>query len=239
MHPHLPKTNLSSMAFAVLLPVVIAGAYIGIAIATWQTMVSSGAGPDIANTYRASDNPWRYASSIDSFRYPAMTPTPEGVAPDLRHKTFTIAAQVKIPREGADGMIITQGGRHGGWAFYFDNSKPVFHYNLVGIEHYTIAADRPLAPGVHTLVFAFSYDGGGKGGTGTISANGELIARGRIEKTNLTTFSLDQRFDIGEDTGTPVNLAYDLPFKFSGEITRVMVSRCWPSSSGVQSACYD
>ena len=241
MRRHFPRAGFADVIFTVLLLAAIAGGCIGIAVATWQTFVPDGAGSQLAYMYRAGGNPWGYAWSSagderlqrTSFSYYAgMTSIPEAAAPDVRDKSFTISAQVKIPQDGAQGMLITRGGHSGGWAFYVDGSKPVFHYNLVGSEQYTIAAERPLAPGPHTLVFAFNYDGGGtgKGGVGTITANGEQIARGRIAKTIPISVSLDGGLDIGEDTGTPVNPTYDVPFKFSGEIAKVTVDLGRPPS---------
>ena len=83
-----------------------------------------------------------------------------------------------------------------------------------------------LAPGKHSIVFDFKYDGGGigKGGTGTLSVDGKKLAEGRIANTMPVRFSFDETFDVGEDTGTPVNEDYDVPFKFTGEIEKVVVN---------------
>ncbi|MGD9885433.1 MAG: arylsulfatase, partial [Hyphomicrobiaceae bacterium] len=88
------------------------------------------------------------------------------------------------------------------------------------------AAKDALAPGRHTVVFDFKYDGGGvgKGGTGTLSVDGKQVARGRIDATMPYRFSADETFDVGEDTGTPVREDYDVPFKFTGEIEKVAVN---------------
>jgi arylsulfatase len=122
-------------------------------------------------------------------------------------------------------MIITQGGLFGGWALYLDKGKPTFKYNTVNLFHYTIESPQVLSPGKHTLVFDFKYDGGGmgKGGTGTLSADGKQIAQGKIERTVPIRYSLDEGLDVGEDTGTPVDLSYDVPFKFTGKIEKVTI----------------
>jgi arylsulfatase len=150
---------------------------------------------------------------------------PEGSSPETKNRSFTITADVEIPAKGADGMIITQGGLFGGWALYLDKGKPTFHYNTVNSFHYNIASTQVLAPGKHTLVFDFKYDGGpmGKGGTGTLSADGKQIAQGRIERTVPIRYALDEGLDVGEDTGTPVNLTYDVPFRFTGKIEKVAI----------------
>ena len=94
------------------------------------------------------------------------------------------------------------------------------------VAHYTIAAKDALTPGKHTVVFDFKYDGGGigKGGTGTLSVDGKQVAQGRIDRTMPFRFSLDETFDVGEDTGTPVSLDYDVPFKFTGQIEKVVIN---------------
>ncbi len=95
----------------------------------------------------------------------------------------------------------------------------------MNIAHYEIAAKDPVPPGRHTVVFDFKYDGGGigKGGTGSIGVDGKQVVQGRIDKTVPVRFSFDETFDVGEDTGTPVSEDYDVPFKFTGQIEKVVV----------------
>ncbi len=131
-----------------------------------------------------------------------------------------------LPKNSEQGMIVTQGGLSGGYALMLEKSKPVFQYNMSNVAHYKIAAKGALKPGKHTVVLDFQYDGGGigKGGTGTISVDGMQVAKGRIERTVPLRFSLDETFDVGEDTGTPVSLNYDVPFKFTGTIEKVVIN---------------
>jgi arylsulfatase len=151
---------------------------------------------------------------------------PEGAAPDLKNKSFRITADVVLPKDGAEGVLVTHGGLSGGYALMFEKGKPVFHYNVANVAHYNIAAKDSLKPGKHTVVFDFKYDGGGigKGGTGTISVDGKQVAQGRIDRTVPIRYSMDETFDVGEDTGTPVSLDYDVPFKFTGQIEKVVVN---------------
>ncbi len=130
-----------------------------------------------------------------------------------------------LPKDSEQGVIVTHGGLSGGYALLLEKGKPVFYYNLANVAHYSIAAKKALKPGKHTIVFDFKYDGGGigKGGTGTISVDGQQVAQGRIERTVPFRFSLDETFDVGEDTGTPVTLSYDVPFKFTGTIEKVVI----------------
>jgi len=158
--------------------------------------------------------------------YEGLTRIPEGAAPDIKNKSFRITADVVLPEGGAKGIIVTQGGLSAGYALMFRDSKPIFHYNFGNVAHYNIAGKDAMAPGKHTVVFDFKYEGGGfgKGGTGTLSVDGKQVAEGRINATIPGRFSLDETFDVGEDTGTPVSEDYDVPFKFTGKIEKVVVN---------------
>jgi arylsulfatase len=155
--------------------------------------------------------------------YPGQVRIPEGAAPDIKNKSFQIGAIVEIPKAGADGMLITQGGRFAGWGLYVLDGKPVFCYNLAGVERYFVAGKDKLKPGKHTILLDFKYDGPGigKGGTATLTVDGAKAGEGTIARTLAFRMSLDETLDCGEDTGTPVSEAYHLPFKFAGTIYRV------------------
>ena len=153
-----------------------------------------------------------------------MTRIPEGAAPDIKNKSWSVTAEVEVKAD-TTGMIITQGGLFGGWGLYLEKGKPVFHYNFVGVKSYEVAGKEALAPGKHVIKMNFTYDGGGmgKGGTSTLSIDGKEVAKGRIEKTIPIRIALDETLDVGEDCGTPVNLSYDVPFKFTGKIEKVTI----------------
>jgi arylsulfatase len=170
--------------------------------------------------------------------YPGMFRIPEANSPDVHNKSFRVTAEVEIPGKGADGVLATQGGRFGGWSLLVLDGKPMFAYactNQDGSKYpkqrkdkTRIAGAARLAPGTHTIVFDFVYDGGGagKGGKGTLSVDGKTVGEGRIEKTNpLGKFTLDESFDVGMDTGSPVIDEYDakMPFKFGGTLKKVVI----------------
>ncbi len=157
--------------------------------------------------------------------FPGQTRIPEGVAPDTKNKSFKIAANVVIPAEGAEGVIATQGGRFNGWCLYLLGSKPVFHYNLAGVHRFTIAGKENLPPGEHVIVMEFAYDGGGigKGAAVKITVDNNPVAEGRVERSIPIRVSVDETLDIGEDTGTPVSEDYKVPFKFNGNLKRVLI----------------
>jgi len=161
----------------------------------------------------------------DEFTYfPGLVRIPEGAAPDTKNRSWQIMAEVSIPAGGAEGMLLTHGGRFSGWGLYLLKGKPDFCYNLAGVARYTIAGKEALAPGAHTIVYDFKYDGGlGKGGVGTIKVDGKTVATGRIERTLAFRLSLDETLDCGEDTGTPVSEDYHVPFKFNGELKQAVL----------------
>jgi arylsulfatase len=140
-----------------------------------------------------------------------------------------VTAEVEVPDSGASGVLVTQGGRFGGWGLLLLDGKPMFvHAFSNQAQHkYRVAADQKLGPGTHTVRFDFQYDGGGvgKGGTGTLLVDGQQVAQGHIERTIRFRFSLDETFDVGEDTGTPVIEEYvaQMPFKFTGRLAKLTI----------------
>jgi arylsulfatase A-like enzyme len=162
------------------------------------------------------------------------TGIPIGNAPEIMNKDFTITADVTIPKGGAEGMIVTFGGRFGGYGLYLQKGKPVFVYNLLDLERFRweggiggrIGEDffgRALPPGKHTLVFDFKYNGPGpgKGGTGVLSVDGKELAKKTIEHTIPLMMTIDETLDIGSDTRSGVDDSYQLPFKFTGTIDKL------------------
>ena len=150
----------------------------------------------------------------------------ENVFINIKNRSLTITADVDIPQAGANGVIIAQGGRFGGWSLYMKGSKPVYVYNFLGIQRFTVASAQAVPAGKATIRFEFAYDGGGlaKGGLGTIYLNDKKVAEGRIERTQPMIFSADETADVGEDDATPVTedyRAYDN--KFTGKILKVKI----------------
>ena len=159
---------------------------------------------------------------------------PLGNAPGILDKDYTITAEVTIPKGGAEGMIVTLGGRFGGYGLFLQKGKPVFVYNLLDLERFRweggvggrIGKDwfgKALKPGKHTLVFDFKYDGPGpgRGGTGVLSVDGKELARKTLKHTIPLVMTADETFDIGIDTRTGVDDSYELPFHFTGTIDKL------------------
>jgi arylsulfatase len=166
-----------------------------------------------------------------------ITGVPNGDAPSLLNASYTFKAEVEIPQGGAEGMLITQGGRFGGYGFYVLKSKPVFTWNLVDFKR--VRWEGPeLAPGKHVLGFEFKYDGLGpgtmafgnfsgigRGGKGVLTVDGNAVAAETMAHTIPFILQWDESLDIGSDTGTPVNDAdYQAPFAFTGKIEKITLT---------------
>jgi arylsulfatase A-like enzyme len=152
-------------------------------------------------------------------------------APDILNKSFTITAEIDVPKGGAEGMLVTAGGRFGGFGLYILKGKPVFVYNLLdlkrtrwegGVGSHDLMGDS-LSPGKHTIVFDFTYDGPGiaKGGSGVLKVDGKVLATEKLEHTVPFILPADETFDVGVDTRTPVDDSYQLPFRFNGKIDKL------------------
>ena len=130
-------------------------------------------------------------------------------------------------------MILTQGGRFGGWCLYMKDGRPVYTYNFLGLERFTVASPDAIPQGAATVVLDFAYEGKskediGKGGKVTISVNGKSVAEGRVEKTQPLIFSADETADVGLDNQTPV--ANDIGVgrddtRFTGNIKKIILER--------------
>jgi arylsulfatase A-like enzyme len=157
--------------------------------------------------------------------YPGQIALPNEASPPLLNKSWTITANIEVPEGEATGMIVTQGGMTGGYGLYLRDGKPTFIYNYLDIHRYVIAGTNALPKGKVALVADFKYDGKegeqGKGGTLTLSIDGNNIAEGKLPKTVPIQFSLNEGLDIGMDVGSPVAFDYELPFAFTGKIENV------------------
>jgi arylsulfatase A-like enzyme len=157
--------------------------------------------------------------------FPGMTGLPDAAAPPMLNKSWTITAEVDLPDDKTNGMIVTHGGLEGGYGLYLREGKPTFVYNYLAVERPTFAGQEALPKGKTKIVVDFVYDGGGmgKGGKITMTASGKKVAEGRLERTVPIQFSICEGLDIGMDGGSPVDFTYALPFAFTGKIEKVTV----------------
>jgi len=167
-----------------------------------------------------------------------MVGLPQGDSPSILNSSYTITADIEVPKDGAEGMILTSGGRFAGYGFYLLDGKPVFLWNLVDLERIKWEGPEALPPGKHTLQFDFKYDGLGVGtlaynsssglgqpGTGTLSVNGKVVATQKMPKTLPMILQWDESFDIGSDTLTGVNDAdYKPPFPLTAKLNKLTLT---------------
>jgi len=141
---------------------------------------------------------------------PGMTHLLENTVLNVKNRSYTVTAQLVIPEDGADGVVIVQGGRFAGWALYVKDNKPAFAYNWFESNMYYVKSEQSLPAGEVTVQYQFDFDGGapGAGGSGTLLVAGEVVGEGRIEKTVPFIFSADETMDVGKDTASPVTDEY-------------------------------
>ena len=128
----------------------------------------------------------------------------------IKNKSHSITAQIDVPEEGANGVIISQGGAFGGFALYTADGKPAYCYNLFGLQQFKVYGEEPIPAGEHQVRMEFTYDGGGlgKGGDVKLYVDGEQVGEGRVDGTVPMLFSADETTDVGSDTATPVSDDY-------------------------------
>ncbi len=174
-----------------------------------------------------------------------MIGLPQGDSPLLLNTSYTITADIEVPQGGAEGMMLTSGGRFGGYGFYLLKGKPVFLWNLVDLERLKWEGAEALTPGRHTVEFDFKYDGLGPGtlafndfsgvgrpGTGTLKVDGKVVATQQMKRTLPMILQWDESFDIGSDTLTGVNDAdYQPPFALTAKLNKLTIKLNRPQLS--------
>ena len=158
--------------------------------------------------------------------FPGMGRLSENSVVSIKNKSFSVTADIDVPAAGANGVIIAQGGRFGGWALYAKDGVVTFAYNVLGIQQFTAAATEPIPAGHHQVRVEFAYDGGGlaKGGDVTLYHDGTAVGTGRVGATQPMVFSADETTDIGYESGTAVSSDYTpQTSRFTGKIEWVQI----------------
>jgi arylsulfatase len=159
--------------------------------------------------------------------YAGQVGLPPEASPRVLNKSWTLTADIEVPKSGAEGMIATHGGIVGGYGLYLRKGRPVFVYNYLSLERTTVEAKEPLPAGKVRLKVDVAYKGGpkelGKGAVVTLSVNGKNVAQGELSRTIPATMGIGEGFDVGEDVGSPVDFTYKPPFKFTGTIDKVAI----------------
>jgi arylsulfatase len=158
--------------------------------------------------------------------FPGMGRLSENSVVSIKNKSFSVTAEVVVPDGGADGVIIAQGGRFGGWSVYAKNGNAKFVYNVLGIQEFTTESEAAIPAGTHQVRVEFAYDGGGlaKGGDVTLYFDGTPVGTGRVGATQPMIFSADETTDIGYESGTTVTSDYTArDSRFTGKINWVQI----------------
>jgi arylsulfatase len=158
-------------------------------------------------------------------------------APNLMNRAWKITAEIEVPQGGANGVLVTHGGRFGGYGLYLVQGRPTFTYNFLDLARAKWQGP-PLAPGRHTIEFDWQPASAdrfplpfGRGGTGVLSVDGSPVATRGMPRTIPIALTLDETFDVGLDTGTPVDdRDYQVPFAFTGRLVKLTVT---PGASNV------
>jgi arylsulfatase A-like enzyme len=144
---------------------------------------------------------------------------------NIKNKSFSVTAELEITNRPAEGVIVAQGGRFGGWSLYAKDGKAKFVYNVLGIHEFPTEATVPIPAGTHQVRMEFAYDGGGlaKGGGVTLYYDGEKVGEGRVQATQPMIFSADETTEVGYESGTPVTADYPRDGRFTGKIDWVQI----------------
>ena len=166
-----------------------------------------------------------------------MVGLPQGDSPFLLDASYTITADITVPDGGAEGMILTSGGRFAGYGFYLLKGKPVFLWNLADLKRIKWEGPEALTPGKHIVEFDFknnglgvatlafnNMSGLGRPGTGTLKVDGKAVQTITMEKTLPMILQWDESFDIGSDTLTGVNDAdYQPPSTLTAKLNKLTI----------------
>jgi arylsulfatase len=158
--------------------------------------------------------------------YGGMGRLSENSVVSIKNKSFSVTAEIDVPEGGAEGVIIAQGGRFGGWSLFVSGGSLRFVYNVLGIQSFATEAESPIPAGTHQVRMEFAYDGGGlaKGGDVTLYHDGNEVGTGRVGATQPMVFSADETTDVGYESGTSVSPDYTpQSSRFTGKIHWVQI----------------
>jgi arylsulfatase A-like enzyme len=154
--------------------------------------------------------------------YPGMTAVPRSNMLNFRNRSYSITAEVEIPKRGAEGVLVALGGRFGGFSLFIQNNRLGYAYNWVGLDHYIVTSTEPVPAGPAKLRLEFSTNGPASG-TATLFVNDRQVGVGKIDRLVPFTFGLSEGLTVGSDPSTPVTETYQSPFEFTGKIRKVVM----------------
>ncbi len=152
--------------------------------------------------------------------FPGMARVERQNSPNITNRSYAIEADVEIPREGAEGVLLAAGNRFGGYVLFLKDRRLVYEYNF-GDVRYVIRSDAEVMEGRSTLRFEFAKTGPHRG-TGTLLIDGERVGVGELSET-WPFMAAQAGLHCGRDDGSPVSEQYEVPFTFTGTLRRVVV----------------
>jgi arylsulfatase len=157
--------------------------------------------------------------------YGGMGRLSESSVVNIKNKSHAVTAEIDVPEDGAEGVLIAQGGSIGGWSLYLKDGRPRYCYNLLGIQRFYVDAEQAVPAGTHQVRLEFDYAGPGlgKGGTATLFLDGVEVGSGEVAATAAAVFSADDTCDVGRENGAFVADDYPVPNTFTGEIRWVEI----------------
>jgi hypothetical protein len=180
-------------------------------------------------TRLAAERPQTSAPRTRFVYYPGTSIVPAFAAPPIFNRPYSIEAKVEIPEQGAEGVIIAQGGEAGGYALYVQNGLLRHHYNYLGRRRFDLESKEALSPGPHTVRYEFEPTGApdiraGRGAPGLsqLYIDGNLVANAELPYTVPLIFELEG-LSCGCDSGAPAGEGYSPPFAFTGTLHEVVV----------------
>jgi len=150
----------------------------------------------------------------------------ENATINVKNKSHSVTAEITVPADGANGVIVSQGGAYAGWSLYLNDGQPTYCYNLFGLQQFHVRGDVQVPAGTHQVRMEFGYDGGGlgKGGAVSLYVDGAKCGEGRVEGTVPMVFSADETCDVGSDTASPVSDDYTTAeSRFTGTVEWVQL----------------
>ncbi|MEO8519392.1 MAG: arylsulfatase [Dermatophilaceae bacterium] len=162
--------------------------------------------------------------------YPGGSPVPFTAAPKVYNRPFSITADAVVPADGAEGVLLAQGGRVGGYAFFMRDRRLHYVYNYLGRDTFVVTSTEEVPAGEVSLRYEFQPTGqadlaSGKGvpGIGQIYINEKLVGAVKMPQTVPVIFGTEG-MTCGYDGGSRVAPdVYSDAFRFTGTLKRVTV----------------
>jgi arylsulfatase A-like enzyme len=161
--------------------------------------------------------------------YPRTQVVSNKIAPRTLNRPHSITATVEIAN-GAEGVLVAQGGSSGGYSLYVKDHKLHYAYNYLGVRQFHVATGETLGDGRHELRFEFEPTGKpdlaqGKGtpAHAQLYVDGKLAGQADLPVTIPIDIGITEGLSCGRDQRSAVTTDYQVPFAFTGELEKIVV----------------